>query len=265
VLADNASWLFRSAPYLIFAAAWVGNGAGADLRQRPDVQLGGGPHRAGRLARRGRAFMALAGMDIGTSFGGIGASREMMIASAGRARHADGGADHWRCWPEPPNCFRRSPTSSSRPPLGLRVSLALALLALVIVAIAENARIPVDNPATHLELTMVHEAMVLEYSGRHLALIDWAAIAASWCCTFAAGLPLRPWAWRRRGGADRLSVGGRAGGLSGEDRRWAPSARRLFESQHRQDARVPRRSIPRRGADARAARRGAAVRVAELA
>ena len=54
----------------------------------------------------------------------------------------------------------------------MRVSLGLALIALIMVAIAENARIPVDNPATHLELTMVHEAMVLEYSGRHLALID---------------------------------------------------------------------------------------------
>jgi formate hydrogenlyase subunit 4 len=56
--------------------------------------------------------------------------------------------------------------------VGLRVSLGLALIALIMVAIAENARIPVDNPATHLELTMVHEAMVLEYSGRHLALIE---------------------------------------------------------------------------------------------
>jgi formate hydrogenlyase subunit 4 len=61
------------------------------------------------------------------------------------------------------------------PEVGLRVSLALALIALTMVAIAENARIPVDNPATHLELTMVHEAMVLEYSGRHLALIELAA------------------------------------------------------------------------------------------
>jgi formate hydrogenlyase subunit 4 len=58
------------------------------------------------------------------------------------------------------------------PAVGLRVSLGLALVALIMVAIAENARIPVDNPATHLELTMVHEAMVLEYSGRHLALIE---------------------------------------------------------------------------------------------
>jgi len=61
------------------------------------------------------------------------------------------------------------------PAVGLRVSLGLALVGLVMVAIAENARIPVDNPATHLELTMVHEAMVLEYSGRHLALIELAA------------------------------------------------------------------------------------------
>jgi formate hydrogenlyase subunit 4 len=59
--------------------------------------------------------------------------------------------------------------------VGLRVSLGLALLALIMVAIAENGRIPIDNPATHLELTMVHEAMVLEYSGRHLALIDLSA------------------------------------------------------------------------------------------
>jgi formate hydrogenlyase subunit 4 len=109
-------------------------------------------------------------MDVGTSFGGIGSSREVMIATlaepamlmvgfcAGAGRHSTqlstiaefmGSAD-----------------------VGLRVSLGLALVALVIVAIAENARIPVDNPATHLELTMVHEAMVLEYSGRHLALIE---------------------------------------------------------------------------------------------
>jgi formate hydrogenlyase subunit 4 len=59
--------------------------------------------------------------------------------------------------------------------VGLRVSLGMALIALVMVALAENARIPVDNPATHLELTMVHEAMVLEYSGRHLAMIEFGA------------------------------------------------------------------------------------------
>ena len=117
-----------------------------------------------------RALLALAGMDVGTSFGGIGSSREMMIATlaepammlivltlaiaAGTTRLA-GVADFFIA-----------------EPLAVRVSLALSLVALVIVALAENARIPVDNPATHLELTMVHEAMVLEYSGRHLALIE---------------------------------------------------------------------------------------------
>ena len=117
-----------------------------------------------------RALLALAGMDVGTSFGGIGSSREMMIATlaepammlivvtlaiaAGTTRLA-GVADVFIA-----------------EPFAVRVSLALSLISLVIVALAENARIPVDNPATHLELTMVHEAMVLEYSGRHLALIE---------------------------------------------------------------------------------------------
>jgi len=112
-------------------------------------------------------------MDVGTSFGGIGSSREVMIATlaepsmlliiftlalvAGSTQLSSIAA------------FMTSPQ------VGLRVSLAIALIALIMVAIAENARIPVDNPATHLELTMVHEAMVLEYSGRHLAMIELAA------------------------------------------------------------------------------------------
>ena len=75
--------------------------------------------------------------------------------------------------------------------VGLRVSLGLALVALIIVAIAENARIPVDNPATHLELTMVHEAMVLEYSGRHLAVIELAAVAEAAALRLADRLRLR--------------------------------------------------------------------------
>ena len=119
-----------------------------------------------------RFFLALAGMDIGTSFGGIGSSREMLFASlaepamimivftvalvAGSTQLSFVAA------------FMQDNAS-------LRVSLGLAAVALAIVAVAENARIPVDNPATHLELTMVHEAMVLEYSGRHLAMIELAS------------------------------------------------------------------------------------------
>jgi len=120
-----------------------------------------------------RFALALAGMDIGTSFGGIGSSREMMIASLAEPAMIMivfsvaliAGSTQLSTIAE--NMLNGQ--------VGLRVSLALALVALIIVAVAENGRIPVDNPATHLELTMVHEAMVLEYSGRHLAMIELAA------------------------------------------------------------------------------------------
>jgi formate hydrogenlyase subunit 4 len=79
------------------------------------------------------------------------------------------------------------------PGVGLRVSLALALVALVMVALAENARIPIDNPATHLELTMVHEAMILEYSGRHLALMEWAAALKLFAYSCAGLALFFPW------------------------------------------------------------------------
>jgi formate hydrogenlyase subunit 4 len=119
-----------------------------------------------------RFFLALVGMDVGTPFGGIGSSREMLFASLA----------------EPAMImivFTVALVAGSTQlsfvaqfmleHASLRVSLGLALVALIIVALAENARIPVDNPATHLELTMVHEAMILEYSGRHLAMLELAA------------------------------------------------------------------------------------------
>jgi len=172
VLAENASWLFRMTPYLVFAAIWVAASlvptfaAGLMFSWSADLIA------IIALLGSARFFLALAGMDVGTSFGGIGSSREMMIASLA----------------EPAMImivFTLALVAGSTQlsniaglfasGIGLRVSLGLALIALVMVAIAENARIPVDNPATHLELTMVHEAMVLEYSGRHLALIEFAA------------------------------------------------------------------------------------------
>ncbi len=113
-------------------------------------------------------------MDIGTSFGGIGSSREMMIASLAEP------AMLMVTFTVSLLIGSTSLVSISQFMLlhevGLRVSLAMSLVALVMVAIAENGRVPIDNPATHLELTMVHEAMVLEYSGRHLALIEAAAM-----------------------------------------------------------------------------------------
>jgi formate hydrogenlyase subunit 4 len=173
VLAENASWLFRVIPYLVFAATWVAAslvptfGTGLLFSWSADLIA------IIALLASARFYLALAGLDVGTSFGGIGSSREVMIASLA----------------EPAMVmiiFTLALIAGSTQlstmaaylisgEAGLRVSLGLALIALIIVAIAENARIPVDNPATHLELTMVHEAMVLEYSGRHLALIDLAA------------------------------------------------------------------------------------------
>jgi len=173
VLAENASWLFRVVPYLVFAVTLVAAAlvptfaTGLVLSQAADLIA------IVALLGSARFALALAGLDIGTSFGGIGSSREMMIASLA----------------EPAMLmvvFTLSLLAGSTqlssvsaflhgPEVGLRVSLAMALVALIMVGIAENARIPVDNPATHLELTMVHEAMILEYSGRHLAVIEAAA------------------------------------------------------------------------------------------
>jgi formate hydrogenlyase subunit 4 len=173
VLAENASWLFRVVPYIVFAATWVAAALVPTFKTGLMFSWSADLIAIVALLGSARFFLALAGLDIGTSFGGIGSSREMMIASlaepamimivftvaliAGSTQLATVAA------------FMNSPA------VGVRISLGLVLLALIIVAIAENARIPIDNPATHLELTMVHEAMALEYSGRHLAMIEAAA------------------------------------------------------------------------------------------
>jgi formate hydrogenlyase subunit 4 len=170
VLAESASWLFRVAPYAIFAATWVA--AALVPTFATGLLFNWAVDLIAIIALLGSArfFLALAGLDVGTSFGGIGSSREMMIASLA----------------EPAMLlvvftlalFAGTTQLSSIADFvltheaGLRVSLGLSLVALIMVALAENARIPVDNPTTHLELTMVHEAMVLEYSGRHLAMIE---------------------------------------------------------------------------------------------
>ena len=173
VLAESASWLFRVIPYIVFAGTWVAASLVPTFRSGLLFSWSADLIALIALLGSARFFLALAALDVGTSFGGIGSSREVMIASLA----------------EPAMLmivFTLALVAGSTQlsamaaymvsgEVGLRVSLGLALLALIMVAIAENARIPIDNPATHLELTMVHEAMVLEYSGRHLALIEWAA------------------------------------------------------------------------------------------
>jgi formate hydrogenlyase subunit 4 len=172
VLAVNASWLFRLAPYVVFAcmllAASIVPLVATDLpfAQAADVIALVGLFALARVA------MALAAMDVGTAFGTLGSRREMLIASLA----------------EPallmvfftPALIGQSTALATiveqlaQRELQLNPSMAFAAVAFVMVLLAENARVPVDNPATHLELTMVHEAMILEYSARHLALMEWA-------------------------------------------------------------------------------------------
>jgi formate hydrogenlyase subunit 4 len=170
VLADNASWLFRVIPYAIFAATWVAAALVPTFATGLIFSWSADLIAIIALLGLARFLLALAGLDIGTSFGGIGSSREVMIASL--AEPAMLMIVFTLALLAGSTQLSTMAAYLGSDAAGLRVSLGLALIALIMVAIAENARIPVDNPATHLELTMVHEAMVLEYSGRHLALID---------------------------------------------------------------------------------------------
>ena len=170
VLAQSASWLFRVIPYIIFAGTWVAAALVPTFRGGLLFSWSADLIAIIALLGSARFFLALAGLDVGTSFGGIGSSREMMIASL--AEPAMLMITFTLALVAGSTQLSAMAAFMLSSQVGLRVSLGLALLALIMVAIAENARIPVDNPATHLELTMVHEAMVLEYSGRHLALID---------------------------------------------------------------------------------------------
>ena len=173
VVADNASAIFRITPYVVFGAmccaAAIVPSLATDL---PFASAADAIALVGLFALA-RVFIALAAMDIGTAFGSLGARREMLVGFLA----------------EPALLmvlFTASLISGSTSlpsivdtlahrDLAIYPSLAFAGVAFTMVSLAENARIPVDNPATHLELTMIHEAMVLEYSARHLALIEWAA------------------------------------------------------------------------------------------
>jgi len=191
VVAANASWIFRVAPYVIFATTWVAAALVPTFATGLLFSWSADLIAIIALLASARFFLALAGMDVGTAFGGIGSSREVMIASLA----------------EPAMLLivftmalvARSTQLSAVADLlatsevGLRVSLGLALVGLIIVAIAENGRIPVDNPATHLELTMVHEAMVLEYSGRHLAMLELAAAVKLLLYLSLIGCIFAPW------------------------------------------------------------------------
>jgi len=199
VMAHNASWLFRAVPYLVFAAIWVAAALIPTFATGLLFSWSADLIAIVALLGSARFFLALAGMDVGTSFGGIGSSREVMIASLA----------------EPAMIMiifslallARSTQLSTiaefmlTSNVGLRVTLGLALISLIMVGIAENSRIPIDNPATHLELTMVHEAMMLEYSGRHLAVLELAAALKLLLYVSLLGCLFLPWGLAPAGSA----------------------------------------------------------------
>ena len=191
VLADNASWVFRAAPYVIFATTWVAAALVPTFATGLAFSSAADLIAVVALLGSARFMLALAGLDVGTSFGGIGSSREMMIASL--AEPALLMIAFTLSLLAGSTQLSSVATFMQGAGVGLRVSAALALVGLVMVAIAENARIPVDNPATHLELTMVHEAMILEYSGRHLAVIEAASSLKLLLYLSVIGCVFTPW------------------------------------------------------------------------
>ena len=174
VVSDNASWLFRATPFVVFAST----AAVAVLVPTVAAPLpfdGVGDLLAVvYLLLLGTFFLALAGLDPGSPFGGMGASREMTVAALAEPSLAlailalalSAGST---------NLGQIVARTLAAPAAVITPGHLLAFGALFIVTLAETGRLPVDNPSTHLELTMIHEAMVLEYSGRYLALLEWAA------------------------------------------------------------------------------------------
>ena len=173
VLAHNASSLFRVAPFVVFGcmvlACAIIPSLSTDLPLAPAADA---------LALVGvfglaRIFISLAAMDVGTSFGSLGGRREMLVGFL--AEPALLMVIFTLAMLAQSTSITTIVETLAHRELVIHPSLAFAGVAFTMVSLAENARVPVDNPATHLELTMIHEAMILEYSGRHLALIEWAA------------------------------------------------------------------------------------------
>jgi len=173
VIARDASPLFRATPYILFGCMWLAAGivpvlaTGLPFAPAADIIALVG------VFALARVFAALAAMDIGTAFGGLGARREMLIGFL---------AEPAMLMTMFTGAFISGSTqlttiveTLARREFAIHPSLAFAALAFLMVLLAENARIPIDNPATHLELTMLHEATILEYSARHLALLEWAS------------------------------------------------------------------------------------------
>lgn len=190
VIAENASPLFRLAPYVVFGAMTLAAGIIPSMGTGLPFTTAADAIALVGLLATARVFVSLAAMDIGTAFGSLGARREMMVGFLAEPAllMVIFVASLISATTALPDIAENLATQH----LGLYPSLAFTAVAFTMVLLAENARIPIDNPATHLELTMIHEAMLLEYSARHLALMEWASALKLFnyaCIGFALFLP----------------------------------------------------------------------------
>ena len=175
VVSSTTSWIFTATPYILFASTLSAGLLVPTFASLTPLNFTGGVIALVYLLALGTFFLILAGLDAGSAFGGMGSSREALVASLTEpamilsifAVALTAGSTNLSTIVHK-TAMLEGVVTDPAPHL-------MALAALCIVAIAETGRVPVDNPATHLELTMIHEAMVLEYSGRYLALIEWAA------------------------------------------------------------------------------------------
>jgi formate hydrogenlyase subunit 4 len=175
VVSTTTSWIFTATPYILFASTLAAGLLVPVFVSRTPLAFAGNIIALVYLLALGTFFLILAGLDAGSAFGGMGSSREAIVASLTEpamilsifAIALTAGSTNLNTIVHKTALLEGIVTDPS-PHL-------MALAALFIVAIAETGRVPVDNPATHLELTMIHEAMILEYSGRYLALVEWAA------------------------------------------------------------------------------------------
>ena len=203
-LAENASWIFRFTPYLVFGVSVLAGGIIPILSRDLPLSATADVIALVALFAIARFFTALAGMDIGTAFGGMGSSREMTIASL--AEPAMLMAVFAVSLVGKSTSLSQISTVIAQGHSLLRPSLVFALLAFILITLAETGRVPVDNPATHLELTMIHEAMILEYSGRHLALIEWAGMMKLFLFVALGIASFFPWGTAPHGDPAALAV-----------------------------------------------------------
>lgn len=174
VIPETASWIFAATPWVVFFSTVLAGLMIPMVAAEAPLGLFGGVLAVIYLLGLGRFFLALSGMDSGSSFGGLGSSREMTISALAEP------AMMLAIFTVAIGAGSTGLTEIAGTAIGqnwrfLAPAQMFAFAALALVLIAETGRIPVDNPATHLELTMIHEAMILEYSGPYLALIEWAA------------------------------------------------------------------------------------------